>query len=91
MAASDTRVVTAHLPLPLAEQLDALAERLERPKGWVVRQALAAYVEEEERRRQLTLQALADVDAGRGIAHRDMKEWAAGLGADELTPPAAWK
>lgn len=29
----DTRVVTSHLPADLAEKLDGLAERLDRPKG----------------------------------------------------------
>ena len=31
----DTRVVTAHLPLDLADKLDGLAQRLDRPKGWI--------------------------------------------------------
>jgi predicted transcriptional regulator len=45
MASADTRVMTAHLPVALAEQVDELAERLERSRGWVVKQALAAFVE----------------------------------------------
>jgi predicted transcriptional regulator len=30
----DIRVVTADLPADLAEKLDAIAERLDRPRGW---------------------------------------------------------
>ena len=37
----DTKVITAHVPLPLAEKVDELAARLERPRGWIVKQALA--------------------------------------------------
>ncbi|WP_304014038.1 ribbon-helix-helix domain-containing protein [Methyloversatilis discipulorum] len=37
--------MTAHLPVALVEQVDELAERLERSRGWVVKQALAAFVE----------------------------------------------
>lgn len=33
-----TRVVTAHIPRELAEQIDKLAARLDRPKGWIVKQ-----------------------------------------------------
>lgn len=40
MASADTRVMTAHLPVELAEQGDELAARLERSRGWVVKQAL---------------------------------------------------
>jgi predicted transcriptional regulator len=75
----DTRVVTAHLPADLAEKLDDLAERLDRPKGWIVKEALASYVALEEKRHHLTLEALADVDAGRTLDHAEVEAWVAGL------------
>jgi predicted transcriptional regulator len=74
-----TRVVTAHVPVELAEQLDELATRLERPKGWIVRQALAAWVALEAKRHQLTLEGLADVDAGRVVDQSAIESWANGL------------
>ena len=77
----ETRVVTSHLPPDLAEKLDGLAERLDRPKGWVVKEAIAAYVALEGERRRLTLEALADVKAGRTHAHADIEAWAGKLGA----------
>ncbi|MGH8683612.1 MAG: CopG family ribbon-helix-helix protein [Burkholderiales bacterium] len=76
----DTRVVTAHLPTDLAEKLDDLAERLDRPKGWIVKEAVASYVALEEKRRRLTLEALADVDAKRTVDHAGIEAWAEGLG-----------
>ena len=39
-----TRVVTAHLPQELAEKLDGLADQLDRPRGWLVKEAVEAYV-----------------------------------------------
>jgi predicted transcriptional regulator len=75
----DTRVVTAHLPAHLDEKLDAIAERLGRPKGWVVKEAIASYVAREERRHSLTLEALADVDAGRTVDHAEVEPWVKGL------------
>jgi predicted transcriptional regulator len=74
----DTRVITAHLPNKLADKLDGLAERLERPRGWIVKEAIAAYVAIEEKRHRLTLEALADVDAGRTLEHAEVEAWAAG-------------
>ncbi|PZU51645.1 MAG: CopG family transcriptional regulator [Thauera sp.] len=84
MASADTRVMTAHLPVALAEQVDELAERLERSRGWVVKQALATYVEREAERHRRTLEAMADVDVGNGsaVSHDDVKAWAATLGTD---------
>ena len=76
----DTRVVTSHLPTDLAEKLDGLAERLDRPKGWIVKEAIASFIELEEKRHRLTLDALADVDAKRTLDHAGIEAWAAGLG-----------
>jgi predicted transcriptional regulator len=53
----ETKVLTAHVPLPLAEKVDEMAARLERPRGWIVKQALSAWIEQEEERRRLTLEA----------------------------------
>ncbi|GGD69530.1 ribbon-helix-helix domain-containing protein [Caballeronia grimmiae] len=50
MSDVNTRVITAHVPLPLAEQVDELAARLDRSRGWIIRQALAAWIEQEEAR-----------------------------------------
>jgi predicted transcriptional regulator len=75
-----TRVVTSHLPADLAEKLDHLAERLDRPKGWVVKEAIASYVALEDERHRMTLEALADVDAKRLVDHARIEAWADGLG-----------
>jgi predicted transcriptional regulator len=82
----ETKVLTAHVPLPLAEKVDEMAARLERPRGWIVKQALSAWIEQEEERLRLTLEALADVDAGRVIDHQAVAAWADGLGKDSSLP-----
>ena len=61
----NTRVVTAHIPSELAEQVDKLAARLDRPRGWIVKQALSSWIALEAKRHQLTLEGLADVEIGR--------------------------
>ena len=82
----NTKVLTAHIPLPLAEKVDQLAARLERSRGWIVKQALTAWIEQEEDRQRLTLEALADVDAGRVVEHRAVQEWAESLSTDNPLP-----
>ena len=86
MAQVETRVLTAHVPLPLAEKVDQMAARLERSRGWIMKQALSAWIEQEEERSRLTREALADVDAGRVIDHQAVQAWADSLGSGEPLP-----
>lgn len=82
----DTRVLTAHVPLPLARKIDDLAARLDRPRAWIVKQALAAWVGEEEERHRLTLEGLADVTAGRVVDQADVETWATSLNTANPLP-----
>jgi len=72
----------------LAEKVDQMASRLERSRGWIAKQALAAWVDHEEQRRSLTLEGLDDVDGGRNLEHAAIEAWAAGLddGPREAAP-----
>jgi predicted transcriptional regulator len=84
----DTKVLTAHVPLPLAERVDEIAARLDRSRGWVMKQALSAFVAQEDERRQMTLDGIAAHDAGDLIDHDVVQAWADSLGTDaELPPP----
>ena len=82
----NAKVLTAHVPLPLAEKIDQIAARMERSRGWIVKQALGDWVSREEERRRLTLEALADVDAGFVIDHQSVQAWADSLGTDTPLP-----
>lgn len=86
MAHIDTKVLTAHIPLPLAEKIDQMAARLERSRGWIVKQALSAWIDQEEERNRLTREALADVDTGRVTGHQAVQAWAERLDTDQPLP-----
>lgn len=75
-----TKVVTSHLPAELAAALDELAERLDRPKGWIVKEAVASYISLEDQRYRMTLEALDDVSAKRVHEHSEITTWARSLG-----------
>jgi predicted transcriptional regulator len=70
--ADDGRVVTAKLPDDLVFRLDEIADRIDRSKSWIVRQAVTEWLAEEQRRHELTLEALKDVDEGRTIPHEEV-------------------
>lgn len=66
------RVVTAKLPDDLVSRMDEVADRIDRTKSWIVRQAVSQWLVEEQRRYDLTMEALKDVDEGRIIPHEDV-------------------
>ena len=81
-----TKVLTAHVPLPLAEKVDQMAVRLDRSRGWIMKQALTAWIDQEEERGRLTLEALADVDSGQVINHQSVQAWAESLDSETPLP-----
>jgi predicted transcriptional regulator len=70
----DGRVVTAKLPDDLVHRLDEAAGRMDRSKSWIVREAVAEWLAEEQRRHELTLEALAEVDQGRTVSQEEVEE-----------------
>ena len=81
-----TKVLTAHVPLPMIEKVDEIATRLERSRGWIVKQALSAWIEQEEEYRRMTLEALAEVDANQVVDHQSVRIWAESLNSDNPLP-----
>ncbi|APL11395.1 ribbon-helix-helix protein, CopG family [Escherichia coli] len=82
----ETKVITAHVPLLMADKVDQMAARLERSRGWVIKQALSAWLAQEEERNRLTLEALDDVSSGQVIDHVAVQAWADSLGTDNPLP-----
>ena len=72
--ADDGRVVTAKLPDDLVSQMDEVADRIDRSKSWIVRQAVAEWLAEEQRRYELTLEALKSVDEGRTFTQEEIEK-----------------
>ncbi|MCN4642309.1 ribbon-helix-helix domain-containing protein [Escherichia coli] len=83
MTQATTKVLTAHVPVPMANKVDQMAARLERSRGWIMKQALSAWIAQEEERDRLTQEAQADVNAGRVIDHQAVQAWADSLSTDQ--------
>jgi predicted transcriptional regulator len=86
MAQSDMRVLTADIPAALAEKLKTMAADREQSPDRIVQQALAAWIDEEEERYRLTLEAIAQVDAGQVVTDEDVQAWLESLGTDHPLP-----
>lgn len=57
----NTKVISAHVPEELADKVDQIAARLDRSRGWVIKQVLADWLGQEEKRRRMTLETLAEL------------------------------
>lgn len=86
IAQAETRVLTAHIPLQMADRVDEMAERLERSRGWIMRQALSAWLAQEDERDRLTREALAEVEIGQVIDHQSVQAWAESLDTEQPLP-----
>ena len=84
--AQATKVITAHVPSRKVEPVPVIAARLERSRGWVIKQALSAWLAQEEERNRLTLEALDDVTSGQVIDHQAVQAWADSLSTDNPLP-----
>ncbi|NVN10581.1 CopG family ribbon-helix-helix protein [Nguyenibacter vanlangensis] len=78
------QVVSVQMPADLVDAMDRYGESIERPRSWVMREAVASYLAYEAEKDRATRRALADVDAGRLVSAEAVKAWADGL--DKGTP-----
>lgn len=67
------RVVTAKLPDELISRLDEIAGRIDRSKSWIVREAVAEWLAEEQRRYEMTLEAMKSMDEGRSYSQEEIE------------------
>jgi predicted transcriptional regulator len=63
------RVTSIRLSDELATRLDQLAASLDRPRAWLIEQAIARYVEEEAWQVAAVTEALAEYRRGGAVLH----------------------
>jgi predicted transcriptional regulator len=71
------RIVTAELPSEPLSKFDEIAQRTHCSKSWIIRQALAEWLAEKQRRFELTLEALKDIDEGRFYTQEEVELYVA--------------
>ncbi|RVU33349.1 ribbon-helix-helix protein, CopG family [Rheinheimera riviphila] len=80
------RVTTVRLQVDVEQQLDAIAGRLNRSKGWVINQALAEYIEKQQLeldRWQQTLAAMESAAQGKVVAASEVHSWLQSWGTED--------
>jgi predicted transcriptional regulator len=83
-----TLPVSLRLEPALNEQVLALAAALDRPKSWVIEQAIKDYVALHAWQLVAIEEGIAAADAGRVVAHEDVAAWVRSWGTtDELPAP----
>jgi len=83
-------VTSVRLTDELQDQLEETAERLKRSKGWIISEALAEFMEKEERalaRIERTRQALDQVEAGQVVDGDEVMAWINSWGTENETRP----
>ena len=86
-------VTTVRLQPEIESGLEAMADKLNRSKSWLINQALREYLEREDKalsRWLETLRAMESVAQGRVVSGESVHEWLRSWGTkDELPPPVA--
>lgn len=82
----ETKVLTAHVPIELAQKVDLLAESSERSRGWIIKRALAEYVERAELRQSMIQQGLEAVERGETLSNAEATNWLKSLGTANPLP-----
>lgn len=80
--------VSVRLDAELNDRLTAIAAALDRPKSWVIEQAVADFVGLQEWQLAAIEEGICDADAGKVVAHEDVVAWVRSWGQpDELPMP----
>ena len=81
-----TAPVSVRLDPVLNDQLTAIATTLDRPKSWVIGQALRDFVAIQQWQIAAIDEGIAAADAGRVVAHEDVLAWVHSWGQPDEQP-----
>jgi predicted transcriptional regulator len=85
---SKSAPVSVRLQPALNDQVTAIADALDRPKSWVIEQAVADYVAMQAWQLAAIAEGVRAADAGRLAAHEDVAAWVKSWdGPNELPTP----
>jgi predicted transcriptional regulator len=65
-------VTTVRFDPEIRERLDKMAERMDRPRAWIIKEAVAQYLERETWYLAEVQKGMDDAEAGRLISHAEM-------------------
>ncbi len=80
------RSTSIRLEQDLDDQLSSVAERLDRPRSWVIEQAIKEFVELQAWHLAAIDEGIRDADARRVVAHEDVVAWVESWGKPDQLP-----
>jgi len=69
----------------LMDKLESIAEKLDRSKSWVIKDAVNQYVEQIDRKEKMlaeTRQALSEIESGKVVDGDEVMDWIESWGSD---------
>ena len=85
MTRSDSRTISFRIPADTLAALERLAETTGQPRSWHLEQALDAYLNVQAWQVEDIKKAIAELDAGKGIPHEEVKKMVLGWGKGDGT------
>ncbi len=80
------RPVSVRLSASLNERLGALATALDRPKSWVIEQAIEDYLALQAWQIAALAEGIRDADAGRVVPQEEVEAWVESWGTSSELP-----
>jgi predicted transcriptional regulator len=88
MTTLETQAISLRLSSDKVERLNRLAKATDRPRSWHIEQALDAYLEVQAWQIEEIERGIADLDAGKKVAHEAVEGWLKTWGKkNERKPP----
>ena len=78
-------MTSVRMPDQLMDKLEAIAKKLDRSKGWIIKDAVSQYVDCIDRKEKLlveTRQALSDIESGKVIDGDEVMAWIESWGSE---------
>jgi predicted transcriptional regulator len=88
---SEAPLETIRLTSELDEQVTKIAKAMNRPKSWVIEQAVKDFVAVQEWHLAAIDEGIRDADAGRVMPHNDVAAWVRSWGEPDELPNPEWR
>lgn len=78
-------MTSVRMPDQLMEKLETIAEKLDRSKSWIIKDAVNQYVERIDRNEKIlaeTRQALSDIESGKVVDGDEVMAWIESWGSE---------
>ena len=80
-------MISVRMSDQLMTELESISEKLDRSKGWIIKDALSQYIariEQNERILRETRQALSEIESGNFVDGEEVMDWIESWGTEDV-------